>query len=238
MEMQLRTLMSEGARLALVNLSKPWACARELDFDRWDFALRLLQLQKLGVGESYLRWLILDGYVDQADEVTTYRDPARRFQRRTILTFSERTCFVLTEAGALLVGRAGDEGQRDVSANSAEIISLCSQLPHWDRDRRVLYIGQQIVKRYSRPSPNQDLVLSAFEEEGWPSHVYDPLPHKDKGVAKKRLHDTIIWLNRNHEARLLRFRGDGSGEGICWERVAADTITISATTPKKLRLVA
>ncbi len=102
MKPQLRTHLRDEARAALALLSKPWTCARELKLDPWDFALWLLQLQKLGVSESDLQWLILNGYVDQADDVTTHRDPARCFLRRANVTFSERTCFVLTEAGALV----------------------------------------------------------------------------------------------------------------------------------------
>jgi hypothetical protein len=100
-------------------------------------------------------------------------------------------------------------------------------LPRWERESRVLYLGQRVVKRYRRPSPNQDIVLSAFQEEGWPRRIYDPLPPKDEVVIKNRLHATIKWLNRNQEDRLLRFRGDGSGEAVCWERIDARTLAIS-----------
>jgi hypothetical protein len=31
------------------------------------------------------------------------------------------------------------------------------------------------------------------------------------------LHDVINKLNRHQVNQLLRFRGDGSGRGICWE---------------------
>ncbi len=102
----------------------------------------------------------------------------------------------------------------------------------------MLCLGRRIVKRFNRASPNQDLVLAAFEEESWPSHIYDPLPPKDECVAKKRLHDTIDWLNRNQVTQLLHFRGDGTGEGICWERVDAGTLATSAKAAKKQRLAA
>ena len=61
------------------------------------------------------------------------------------------------------------------------------------------------------------LVLSVFEEEGWPRHIDDPLPHVENLEPKRRLHDTIQCLNRKHRVSLLRFLGDGTGLGVCWE---------------------
>ena len=60
-------------------------------------------------------------------------------------------------------------------------------------------------------------MLAAFQEEGWPSAVYDPLPGSAKLDAKQPLHDTIKFLNRNQENHLIVFRGDGKGESILWE---------------------
>ncbi len=78
----------------------------------------------------------------------------------------------------------------------------------------------------------------AFEEEGWPHRIYDPLPPKGETNPKIRLHETIKWLNRNRENPLLRFLGDGTGEGLCWEPVAISTLGLHGHAPKKLRLAA
>jgi hypothetical protein len=67
------------------------------------------------------------------------------------------------------------------------------------------------------PAPNQELILGCFEEEGWPPRIDDPLPPHPELAAKRRLHATITTLNRHHKHRLLRFLGDGSGEGVRWE---------------------
>jgi hypothetical protein len=218
------------AQTAIAPLWKAFAYAQDLGIDPWEFALPLTYLVDLGVDKSDLRWLVLRGFV-------TFRDRARRFQASTNATLRGDPRFLITEAGASAANLRGGgaDSLPGRSSNPAEIVSLCSQLPHWDADRHVLYLGQQVVKRYKRPSPNQDIVLSAFEEEEWPSHIYDPLPPKDEVVAKHRLHATIDWLNRNQETRLLRFRGDGTGEGICWERVDAGSNASSAEVPKKLR---
>ena len=148
-------------------------------------------------------------------------------------------CFVLTRAG-IVPARANPHDPTTFHLCSGDAATRTEDLctPRWDRQARILYLGQQIVKRYKRFSPNQELVLATFEEEGWPNRIYDPLPPKDGVVVKKRLRNTIEWLNLNQMNRLLRFRGDGTSEGICWERVDADTIATSAADPKKLRLAA
>jgi hypothetical protein len=75
------------------------------------------------------------------------------------------------------------------------------------------------VKQYRVPSPNQEKVLAAFQEEGWPPHIDDPLPPVADESPKDHLRDTIRSLNSSQKNRVLRFRGDGTGQGILWELV-------------------
>lgn len=99
------------------------------------------------------------------------------------------------------------------SADAAQLI------PRWDSMRRELVVDGQIVKRFRLPAPNQEAVLEAFEEEGWPPRVYDPLPPQPEQDSKRRLHETIKALNCRRLARIIRFRGDGTGQGVLWELV-------------------
>ena len=101
--------------------------------------------------------------------------------------------------------------------------------PKWDNQRRQLRMGNEIVKEFKLPSPNQETVLMAFEEEGWPPRVDDPLPPLDQLDPRRRLHDTIKALNRKQKQDLIRFRGDGSGEGIRWEPTLRQIDTSSST---------
>lgn len=89
--------------------------------------------------------------------------------------------------------------------------------PSWHPERRELYWNGTLIKRFKVPSPNQETVLTVFEEENWPIRIDDPLPVSDGVVPKRRLQDTIKSLNRNQRKSLIKFRGDGSGEGIMWE---------------------
>jgi hypothetical protein len=88
---------------------------------------------------------------------------------------------------------------------------------HWDRTLRELWLDESLVKRFSSPAINQELILSAFEEEGWPPHIDDPLPPVIDIDPKLRLRDTISSLNRHQLLSIIRFHGDGRGTGIRWE---------------------
>ena len=225
-----------GAQAALVYLSKPFACARELKLVRWDFALRLSHLQRLGVSESTLRWLVLNGYVDHADEKTSFPHPAQRFQDRGNVAFTDATRFVLSEKGAFVAGVTEDSRPAG-SVNSAAIHSVYSHLPRWDACRRVLSFDGCVVKRFRLPAGNQEAVLSAYEEEGWPPSIDDPLPHVPGQRPKERLHVTIRHLNARQENRVLRFRGNGTGEGVLWEPFTASAVNLP-TAPFGLRRAA
>jgi hypothetical protein len=75
--------------------------------------------------------------------------------------------------------------------------------------------------------------LSAFQEDGWPHRIDDPLPPLDDIEPKCRLHDSIKRLNRHHKDRVIRFRGDGTGEGVCWEYVDVAALAIPSDAGKK-----
>lgn len=92
--------------------------------------------------------------------------------------------------------------------------------PTWDSQRRELRIEECLIKQFRLPSTNQERILMAFEEEGWPPRIDDPLSPHPTIDAKRRLHDTIKNLNRSQKSRLIRFKGDGTGQGVMWEQVA------------------
>ncbi len=221
-----RKILPYEARAALAHLWKAFACAQDLRIDPWEFSLRLTHLLDLGVDENDLRWLVLNGYADYADEMTTFRDPARRFQCRENVAFSGETCFVITEAGALIAAcrREGADSPPGGSANSAEIASFCSAVPQWDRKLRELSFDGRVVKQFRLPAKNQELLLSAFEEEGWPRSIDDPLPYVAGRSPKARLHVTIRSLNANQANRLLHFRGNGTGEAVLWEPIVESAV--------------
>jgi hypothetical protein len=210
--------------------------ARDLGCDEWDFAVEIKCLRDHWLSDNDIRWLVAKGYVAHARETTVAGDTKRQFRHGDPCIFSKRTAFVLTSSGQAfvesLIERAaeqanGQAGKRVKPSVESAAIPAASQgskrdarkaaKPTWDRDRHELRVGNAVVKAYKVPSPNQETILSAFEEEGWPPRIDDPLPPHPELIAKRRLHDTIKALNRNQKNRLIHFLGDGTGEGIRWE---------------------
>jgi len=76
------------------------------------------------------------------------------------------------------------------------------------------------VKRFRQPAASQELILMAFDEEGWPPSILDPLPPRPGLDRQARLHQTISNLNRWQNQPGIHFFGNGRGKTICWERQA------------------
>lgn len=120
------------------------------------------------------------------------------------------------------------EASRDIPYQTpAEAVNILSDdnrpflrlLPTWDVYRRELRYLDVLVKRFSRVACNQERLLVTFEEEKWPCRIDDPLI-PNSVCPKVRLRDTVKHLNRNHDHALIRFRTDGTGEGVIWELTA------------------
>jgi hypothetical protein len=79
-----------------------------------------------------------------------------------------------------------------------------------------LSLNGTVVKRFRVPAQNQELILRAFEEEGWPDHIDDPLPVSGDIDPLTRLHDAINRLNGCQTNPVLRFSGNGTGTGVSW----------------------
>ena len=136
MESQVREQLPDEVRATLAHYGEP-SPTRDMAIDPWEFALPLLHLVEQGAGQSELRWLVVNGYIDHADEVTTFRDPVRKFRRRANVAFTAKTCFVFAEAGAFVM----DAMRRGCAAwQFRELWGNCLvsfYMPHWDSKRRV-----------------------------------------------------------------------------------------------------
>jgi hypothetical protein len=94
--------------------------------------------------------------------------------------------------------------------------------PRYRRDLRELWLGRKLVKRFRQRAPDQHLILSAFEEQNWQRRIDCPLPPRPLEDRKRRLNRAIYRLNRHQTNQLIRFRGDGTGDGVIWERWTRD----------------
>lgn len=230
-------LIPHSIPAAIAILSEAHRYAQSLDKDVWEFALELQNLSAAGVSINDLRWLACNGYVIHGEELEQSSEGQRVFRRYPGLGFTQRSCFVLTKLGIQFATQIAPSDRKtnlslptmeehaspDASAYpqiqvAAQSTSANEELvPYWDPDRRELRLMGTLVKQFRLPSPNQETVLQAFQEEGWPTRVDDPLPPVCDLEPKRRLHDTIKSLNRHQKAKNIRFMGDGRGEGILWE---------------------
>ena len=221
---------------AIAELAMAYDYARDATCDPWQFAVEISRLSELGVTVSDLRWLVEKGYVTHANEVTQPGDTVRKFAPGSNTAFSPGTRFLLTEAGLYLAGstRAAPTLLRFTSREAVAEAEAASG-PRWDGNAGVLYFGEDVVKRFPRASRNQELILATFEEEEWPYRIDDPLPPSGSIDSKRRLHDTIKWLNRDQEVRALSFSGDGTGEGVRWKSRAGGQVAAPASASKRVR---
>jgi hypothetical protein len=198
--------------------------ASKLGRETWEFAIEIQILRAAGLTHSDLRWLRCKGYVDHAIEITSRDDRRRVFQPSANLSFNKRTCFVLTPDGvqfacSIHCRPEGDEEPDSTGERPSREGGTLGRVPVWDRDRQTLHLGDVLVKHFKTAAPNQEAILSAFEEDGWPPRIDDPIPPLPGQDPKARLHDTINALNRNQKRRLIHFLGDGRGQGVLWELI-------------------
>ncbi|MEL6110906.1 MAG: hypothetical protein AAFU85_33280 [Planctomycetota bacterium] len=221
--------LSAEIKTALVHLSRAIAYANDTGSSHWDFAVSICHLRSLGVTEIDLRWLVKKGLVEHAYEVTVLGEDGREFRATGDLTFGDRTCFILTDLGwasaqslsPLAVSHVHHSAEFSGPSNETlETFDCVGIVPCWDAYTRKLVLGESVVKQFRWPAVNQEAVLNAFQEEGWPRKILDPLPPQPEQDSKRRLADTIKCLNKKQTNRLIEFHGDGTGEGVFWEITA------------------
>jgi hypothetical protein len=83
------------------------------------------------------------------------------------------------------------------------------EAPSWDKEACELRYHGEVVRKLRRTAKKPITVLTAFEEDSWPTRIASPLPRNAD------LREVIRVLNTR--LKLLRFEADGSGTGICWK---------------------
>jgi hypothetical protein len=218
--------LSAPVRIAFAQLLEVHELARTSGRKTSDFAAEITNLTELGITPNVLRWLVCRGYAKCLREVTQPTDKERRFEPVDNLAINAQSCFVLSQKGVLFarailelqgVASTDDAAEEDDSSDAEQ--PRDGVAPRWDARRRELRLARKLLKRFRVPAPNQEAVLAAFEEEGWPNCIDDPLPPKGDISPKRRLHDTIKALNRKHHQRppIVHFLGNGTGKNIVWE---------------------
>jgi hypothetical protein len=76
--------------------------ARDVNRDAWDFAVDYDELAEKGLTELQLRWLVANGFVAHAQEISRLDDDPRRFRPSSNL-LAPRTGFIITPKGRFMV---------------------------------------------------------------------------------------------------------------------------------------
>jgi hypothetical protein len=219
--------LSSAMQSSLHCLRQAFDCAARLQIPAWEFAVETDFLRSaFNLSQTEIRWLIGAGYAEHALETTDSDEPTRQFHSLKSLTLPARTCLILTNAGESLVKQALAELRaadvRPVSSTASPVAVMAadserpSQVPLWDSDLHELRLGRKIIKRFRCPAHAQELILSVFEEEGWPAKIDDPLPMTKNIDPKRRLHQTIRNLNRAQSPHGIHFSINGNGQSIRW----------------------
>lgn len=189
--------------------------ALDLNCSIWEFAISPTEVGATDVQINDLRWMIRKGWIHHDGESAMVQD-SRLPSQRSEPGIHPDSCFVIGKRGIDALAHVSTGGP-GVIAESQQPVMLTTNKPSWDAERHELRFVGQIVKRFRWPAANQETILMAFEEESWPSHIDDPLPQVSDVDPKRRLSDSIKCLNRNQRNDLVRFRGDGTGQGIFWD---------------------
>lgn len=204
-------------RTLFTTLESANACGR----DPWDFAVEVSELTNAGVNRHLLRVMVCHNLIEHRREITESGQDKRMFEPEKDVVLSDRSCFVLSELGRSLfkqeIKEEESQKKKPLQAENLTNGNGSNQVPIWDTLRRELRLGAVVVKRFKWPASNQEQILRAFQEEGWPSQIDDPLPPDSKICPKRRLHDTIKCLNRRRVNQAIKFRGDGTGQGVLLE---------------------
>jgi hypothetical protein len=109
----------------------------------------------------------------------------------------------------LIVGVTLTDASRGVSTEGdTQNASGASSKPNWNKSTLELCYQGQLARKIRRIARNPIIVLDAFQEDGWPAHIDNPLP------PNANISEVVRTLNQR--LKLLRFASDGASSGFNW----------------------
>jgi hypothetical protein len=208
----------EQLAAALTLLRDAWEGAEALRIPPRELAIEAQEFWVAGVSTTLLHWLTAQGYAEFVAQWPEHSDGWAAGADGC-----PRRCVMLTRSGLSFAADRldGSRPERTPCKLARPEKSQCPAQPRWDGEIRRLYWDGVLVKHFRVPAWNQEQILAAFEEEGWPARIYDPLPPSRGLNPRARLRETIKSLNHHQLRPLLCFRGDGTGEGVLWHCAGA-----------------
>ncbi|MGO9107942.1 MAG: hypothetical protein ACLP9L_01805 [Thermoguttaceae bacterium] len=103
--------------------------------------------------------------------------------------------------------------------------------PVFKRETRVLRFRGAMVKRFSPQARNQIAILVAFQNQGWPRWIENPLGNRKECGSEKPLKNAVYRLNLACKSRLIRFACDGDRAG--WVRQRSPAVRDAVSRSEK-----
>lgn len=85
--------------------------------------------------------------------------------------------------------------------------------PRWNAANGELHYGEVLVRTVSRQAKSLGKILGAFEEEGWPPRIANPLPSRED--LSKSLRDAVRNLNK--KVTVIKFFAHDRGRAVMWD---------------------
>lgn len=194
-------------------------------------SVSLSEVRERGVRDSELRMLIVEGWIHHLRETTDSASPLRTFlSAGRSLNLHASSCFL---HGKAILDLSCSSTDSSTGPSAMPCDSRPSNKPSWNHASRRLVFEGIVVKQFRVPASSQEKILDAFEEEGWPRAIDDPLPPIASIDSKQRLRDTVRCLNRNRINQCIHFCTVDNGEAIQWSPTSSP-IDISSWAPPKL----
>jgi hypothetical protein len=213
--------LSPAVLSALTHLQRAREYADDTQDDCWRFAVEWRVLKLKGLEATDVRWLLARQLIEAKRELSVSGSIDRQFMPDDVQRLTNDTAFILSDLGITFCQATLDHLQASLPDRAPSVPTVSPaevrhDKPRWNADRNELTFRGQLVKLFRRPALNQQLILSAFEEEAWPEFIHDPLPHSPSIDPHERLQSTIKSLNRHQVHCLIRFRGNG-GTTVFWD---------------------
>ena len=88
--------------------------------------------------------------------------------------------------------------------------------PVWNPIHRKLCFLDKTARILKKSGTDIEVVLNAFQEEGWPKTLLNPFLD-DKHLTPSKVHELVDSLNCG--LTMIKFHADGTGRGISWKRI-------------------
>jgi len=92
--------------------------------------------------------------------------------------------------------------------------------PRYDETLREFCVDGKRLHRFGGKAGNEVAILTAFQADGWPRAVTNPLgrpPDKSRRLYENALKSAVCRLNRCQEPWLIRFRSQPCKGIVTWE---------------------